>query len=124
MHLFQTFDAQLSRGARIQRMDPNRDMLNAIYKMTKENNEVLHSMRRSAFIGGILRFIIYGALIIAPIWFYMAYLNEGVQKMLSAFNQMQTTGAGAQVQFNAFQQTLKDLEAKIPGFPRASSTPK
>ena len=103
-------------------MDPNRDMLVDIFKMTKENNQILHGMRRRAMIGGLLKFVIWTALLLAPIWFYMTYLNASVQKMLATFNQLQTTGADAQAQISAFQKSIIDLEAKIPGFSHATST--
>ncbi|MDP3645473.1 MAG: hypothetical protein Q8R25_00075 [bacterium] len=97
-------------------MDPNREMMNDIYKMTKENNQMLHGMRRRALIGGLLKFIIWTVLLLAPIWFYMAYLNDSVQKIMSTFSQVQATGASAQVQLDAFQKTIRDLQSKIPGF--------
>jgi len=96
--------------------NPNHDMMAAIFKMTKENNDLLHSMRRRAFIGGFLKFLIYAALFLAPVWFYATYLNQDVQKMLQAFNQMQQTGANVQLQFNNIQNSVKSLESKIPGF--------
>jgi hypothetical protein len=103
-------------------MEPNRDMLVDIYKMVKENNHMLHSMRRRALIGGLLKFIIWTLLIVAPFWFYMTYLNTSVQQILSTFKQMQATGANAQSQLEAFQKSITDLENKIPGFPHATST--
>ena len=98
-------------------MDPNRNMLNDIFKMTKENNDMLHGMRRRAFVGGLLKFIIWGAIFIAPIWFYMTYLNESMQKMLTAFNQVQATGVSAQTQLGSFQNMFKEFTDKISFFP-------
>ncbi len=94
---------------------PQHDLMNQIYKMTKENNEMLHSMRRRAFLGGLLKFALYALFLIGPIWFYYTYLNDSVQNMLKAFNQMQTTGANVQASFGNFQESLKQLQEKIPG---------
>ena|SRR3989344_4769994 len=102
-------------------MDPNRDMLNDIFKMTKDNNDMLHGMRRRAFVGGLLKFIIWGAIFIAPIWFYMTYLNESMQKMFTAFNQVQATSVSAQTQLGSFQNSIKDFFDKIPFFPHATT---
>lgn len=97
-------------------------MMNAIFKMTKENNDLLHSMRRRAFLGGLLKFVIWTALLVAPIWFYMTYLNQSVQNVMQAVVQMQQTGTNVQANFTNLQNSLKQLESKIPGFSSASQT--
>jgi hypothetical protein len=81
-------------------------MLVDIFKMVKDNNHMLHTMRRHALIGGLLKFALWSALIIAPIWFYMTYLNANVQKMVTMYNQLQVTGADAQAQLQAFQKSI------------------
>ncbi len=88
--------------------------------LTRENNRMLHSMRRNAFWGGVLKFILYALLLLAPIWFYMTYLNGAVQQMLQAVQKVQGTSASAQAQLSGFQSALQQLESKIPGF---STTP-
>lgn len=81
-------------------------------------------MRRNAFWGGIFKMIIYGVLFLAPIWFYMTYINGTVQQMLKTMEQVQGAGTNAQVQVNNFQELLKDWQSKLPAFMRSStSTP-
>jgi hypothetical protein len=103
-------------------MEPNREMLADIFKMVKENNHMLHSMRRRALIGGLLKFVIWTILFVAPIWFYMTYLNASVQNMLHTVDQVRSTGNQAQTQLNSFADSLKELESKLPAFMQGSTT--
>ena len=103
-------------------MDPDKQMLQETYRLAKENNHMLHAMRRNAFIGGILKLLLYAALLLLPFWFYMTYLNGVVQQMLQAYQQLQGTGAQAQAQIGDFQKTLSDLQNKLPSFMQATST--
>jgi len=104
-------------------MEPNHDMLGDVYRITKENNHMLHAMRRRALVGGLIKFIIWAVLILGPVWFYMTYLNASVQKVLDTFTQIQSTGAKAEAQLRAFQQSISELQAKIPGLPTAAPSP-
>ncbi len=92
-----------------------------MYRLTRENNRMLHAMRRNAFWGGILKFIFWSAILIAPIWFYMTYLNATVEKMLHTIDQVQGTGAKAQAQVSGWENAWKQFEAK---FGMGSSTSK
>ena len=103
-------------------MEPNRDMLMDIFRMTKENNQILHSMRRRALIGGILKFVIWTALIVAPIWFYMTYLNATVQNLLHTVDEMRNTGTQAQTQFSSLEKSWNDFESKLPAFMQGTTT--
>ena len=91
-------------------------MLQETYRLAKENNKMLHTMRRNAFWGGILKFVIYAAFLLAPLWFYMQYLAPTLNQALQTMQQAQGTGAKAEAQLASFQQALQRLESKIPGF--------
>ena len=93
-------------------MEPT-DLIKETYRLTLENNRMLHKMRRSAFWGRIVSIIVYGALLLAPIWLYMQYLAPIVDKMLQTAQQIQGTGASAQAQFSGLQDAWKAFEAKI-----------
>ncbi len=97
-------------------------MLQETYRLAKENNRMLHAMRRNAFWGGLLKFIIYAALLIAPLWLYANYLAPVMNQMVKTMNELQGTGAKAQAQFGGFQDVLKQLQAKFPSG-GSSSTP-
>ena len=92
-----------------------------MYRLAKENNKMLHAMRRNAFWGGIFKFIFWTAILIAPLWFYMTYLNTTVEKMLHTIDQIQGTGAKAQSQFNGIEASWKQFEAKF-GFGSSSTS--
>ena len=88
-------------------------VLQEMLELTRENNRMLHKMRRNAFWGGIIRWVIYAALLLAPLWFYMTYLNDTVQRMMKTIDQMQGTSARAQAQFGDFSAMWKEIEAKF-----------
>ena len=95
-------------------MESDNQMLQETYRLAKENNKMLHAMRRNAFWGGLVKFIIYAALLIAPLWLYANYLAPIMDQMLKTMNELQGTGAKAQAQFGGFQDVLKQLQAKFP----------
>jgi len=74
---------------------------------------MLHGMRRNAFWGGVLKVIFWIAIIIAPIWFYTTYLAPVVQSFQNTVNQVQGTGAKAQVQLDSFQDMLKRFSSQF-----------
>jgi len=79
-------------------------------------------MRRHAFWGGLFKFILYAAFLLAPIWFYYTYLHGTVQQTLKTMEQIQGAGSNAQVQLSNFQELMKQLESKIPSFMRPSTS--
>jgi len=82
---------------------------------------MLRTMRRNAFWGGILKFIIYAALLLAPIWFYMTYLNSTVQSLVQTMDRVQGTSQQAQSQFNGIEASWQAFEAKF-GFGTSSTS--
>lgn len=96
------------------RMDPMHGEQQEIYRLVKENNHMLHKMRRNALWGGIFKFIFWAVIFIAPLWFYMTYLAPVVQDMVKTVEQVQGTSAKAQAQFGSFQEMLKQLQQKFP----------
>ncbi|MDO8575917.1 MAG: hypothetical protein Q7R90_01225 [bacterium] len=89
-------------------------MQQEMYRLTKENNHMLHKMRRNALWGGIIKFIFWVAILLAPLWFYMVYLAPVVNDMMKTVQQIQGTSAKAQVQIGGFQEMLKQLQQKFP----------
>lgn len=87
-------------------------MQEEILRLEKDNNRMLHSMRRSAFWGGVFKAIFWLAIIIAPIWFYSVYLAPVVQSFQNTVNQVQTTSTNAQAQINGFGASIKQLQDK------------
>ena len=92
-------------------------MLEETYRLAKENNKLLHAMRRSAFLGRLVKFIFYILiLVVAPLWVYTTYLAPLVGNLQQTLNQIQGTNAKAQSGLNSLQSALKQVESKIPGF--------
>ncbi len=100
-------------------MPPNSEM-HELLQLTRENNRMLHAMRRNAFLGGIIKFIFYVLiLIVAPLWVYSTYLAPVVQSMQQTMHQIQGANASAQNQFSSFEtllSQLQQLQSKIPNF--------
>lgn len=103
-------------------MPQNSDqLLREIYRLTRENNELMHRARRSAFFWGFLKFVIYAALIIAPIWFYMTYLNGAVNQMLQTMNKIEGVNTQSQSQLQGFESAWQQFQSRFGG---ATSTSK
>jgi hypothetical protein len=104
-------------------MEPTPDnLLRETYRLAKENNEMLHRMRRSAFVGGIVKFILYALLLLVPIWFYMTYLNGTVQVLIQDLNRVEGVNTQAQNQFQGFEQAWQQFESHF-GVSSATTTP-
>ena len=97
-------------------LNPIQGQQQEIARLVRENNKMLHSMRRHAFWGGLAKFIIYALLLLAPLWLYMQYLAPVLESAMKTVNQLQGTGAKAEAQFGNFQDMLKQLQEKIPSF--------
>src|SRR5437016_5923691 len=102
-------------------MDPNdENMLRETYRLAKENNRMLHKIRRSAFISNLFSFIFYAALFAAPIWFYMTYLSSTVDRFTQTMNQMQGTTTQAKSQLQALQEAWNMIQSRVSKY---GSTP-
>ena len=104
-------------------MDPNNtQMLQEILRLSRENNKMLHSLRRNAFLGGVLKIIIYAVLFLAPIWFYATYISGTVDKFVAAVNKAQGTAQSAQTQFSSFEDAMKNIQSHLPSFLQGTTT--
>ncbi len=88
-------------------------MLKETYRLTQENNRILRSMKRNAFWGGLIRLIIYAALLLIPAWFYFTYMAPVVEQMMQTVQEIQGTGAKAQAQFTSLQDAWKQFQEKL-----------
>lgn len=90
---------------------PHEITLEEVYKLAKENNNMLHAMRRDAFVGGILKFIFWILLfVVLPYIAYVTYLAPYIKSIESAYqnlNEQANTLSGA-------AQDLEDLKKQIP----------
>ena len=89
-------------------------MLQEMYRLTKENNKMLHKMRRNAFWGGLIKFLLYAALFLAlPFWLYATYLAPMMEQALDTYQQIQGTGAKAQAQFSDIQGFINQFKGQF-----------
>jgi hypothetical protein len=94
-------------------MPPDRDM-QELLRLTRDTNKMLHSMRRNAFWGGVLKFVLYAVVFIAvPFWLYATYLAPIMEQMLATYEQIQGTGASAQAQWSDFQNMLEQFKSQF-----------
>lgn len=96
--------------------DLDRTELEQILKLTKENNRMLHAMRRNAWLGGIFKVLLWAGLIIIPFWLYMQYLAPVMQSAMDTMDQLQGTGAKAQAQFSDLNNAMQKLQDLYPQY--------
>lgn len=87
------------------------DKLDELLRLTKENNRMLHKMRRSAWIGGIFRVAMWIAFIIVPLWLYLEYVAPIMAQMLASYEQIQGTTEAARVQLSGMQELLQKAQS-------------
>ena len=90
-------------------------LLRETHRLALENNQMLRKMRRGATVRMIIWLVIYAAIIAAPIWLYVTYLDGAVQKMLKAYDAFQGTSSGAAQQYQGMQDAIKDFQTRMGG---------
>ncbi len=94
-------------------MPNDHELIKEIHRLTVENNRQLHKMRRSAFWSRLISFVVYAALLIAPLWFYMQYLAPMVDQMFNTVQQFQGTGADASARLESLQHMWDELQQRF-----------
>lgn len=103
-------------------MDPEeKKLLEETYKMARENNAMLHSSRRWAFIHGIIKWTIYALMIGFPLYYLinnvLPMLNSGVDKLnqvQSAIGKVQGATQNVGSQFSEMQKLLDKVKGSLP----------
>ncbi|MES2014785.1 MAG: hypothetical protein V4437_03155 [Patescibacteria group bacterium] len=68
--------------------------LGEIYELVKDNNRILHAMRRDAFIGGIIKFIFWIIVLVILPYISWLFIQPYVQGALDTYqNVKQTTSS-------------------------------
>lgn len=101
---------------------PEHNLLQETYRLSLENNKMLRKMKRNAFWGGIIRTIVYAALLAAPLWFYLSYVGPVVDRMMNQVQQIQGTSVAAQTKFSEFESAWDQFKAKLPGMGSGATT--
>lgn len=67
----------------------DRDAFQELVRLTKDNNRMLKAMRRDAFIGGVIKIVIYAVLIFLPIWLYQQIVAPQVDRLVQTAESVQ-----------------------------------
>jgi hypothetical protein len=62
-------------------MPPERDRLEEIYRLERENNKLLRGMKRRAWWGTIVRILMLMLALGVPLWLYFTYLAPVLEQM-------------------------------------------
>ena len=65
--------------------------LTEMYEFTKENNHMLKAMRRDAFIGGIVKFVVWVVLFIVLPYIAWLFIQPYLQGVLDTYQNVQKT---------------------------------
>ena len=96
-------------------MDPD---LQELYRLERENNRMLRSLKRRSFWGGVFRIALFVIALGVPIWLYFTYLAPIFEQM----NQVLEGATGTRVQI---QGQFEDWAALFKQyFGGASSSPR
>lgn len=91
------------------------DQMEEVLRLARDNNRLLRSMRRSSLLGAIMKTILWIALIVLPLWFYVQYIAPVMESMIQTYNQIQGTSAEAQAQFGQMSDYLKQFQSLYGG---------
>jgi hypothetical protein len=96
--------------------------LQEILRLTKENNQMLHAMRRTARMHAFFKLIFYAVLVFGIVWLYLHVLAPLLTQMLDTLDKIQGASSQAQGQLSGLTGSLEKLRSFIPGMGTASST--
>lgn len=98
-------------------MDMNKDdLLEETYRLARDNNRMLHAMRRNAFLSGLVRVIFWVAIVGFTVWSYMQFVDPVLQSVVRASAQIQAVGGSAGAQISDLQNAINSIKGVIPGF--------
>ncbi len=93
--------------------------LDEIYDLEKDNNRMLHAMRRSAFIWGMIKLIFYVLiLVVAPLYIYSTWVQPFLDNASQTFHQVQGTGTSIQLQVDQVAALWNKFVSSLPSFMR------
>ncbi len=80
-----------------------------LYRMVQDNNRMLHSMRRSAFVGGIIKMVWWVVLLVVLPYLTWLYIQPYLTSVLEQYQNIQGQGAALQGQAVELQKQLDSL---------------
>ncbi len=91
-------------------MDPDKQKLDEIYRLERDNNRMLRSMRRNAFWGGLFKIILYLFVLGVPIWLYFTYLAPVVEQLNNTMSSISGTRVQIQDQFSGWGEAYQHFK--------------
>ncbi|MFA5877631.1 MAG: hypothetical protein WC880_04720 [Candidatus Paceibacterota bacterium] len=89
--------------------------LSEMYEFTKENNHMLKAMRRDAFIGGIIKFIVWVVLFIVLPYIAWLFIQPYLQGVLDTYQNVQKTTSAVSNTTSVNLSKLDELLKKFGG---------
>ncbi|MBP9748538.1 MAG: hypothetical protein KBD17_02905 [Candidatus Pacebacteria bacterium] len=89
--------------------------LTEMYEFTKENNHMLKAMRRDAFIGGIIKFVIWVALFIVLPYIAWLFIQPYLQGVVDTYQNVQKTTSAVSNTTTANLSKIDELLKKFGG---------
>ncbi|MEN9390602.1 MAG: hypothetical protein RLZZ283_702 [Candidatus Parcubacteria bacterium] len=83
--------------------------LEEMYEMVKSNHSMLKSMRRTAFVGGIVKFVFYIVILFVLPYYTWLYIQPYLENVLEQYQQVQGATTGAQVQIGDLQKQIESF---------------
>lgn len=90
--------------------------LEEMYQMVRENNHMLKSARRSAFVGGIVKTVWWVVILLVLPYLTWLYIEPYVNTAMAQYQAVQQQGAGVQSQAAELQKQLGDLQGQAGWF--------
>ncbi len=90
--------------------------LEEMYQMVRDNNHMLKSARRSAFIGGIVKAIWWVVILIVLPYLTWLYIEPYLNTALAQYQAVQQQGGNIQNQAAELQKQLNELQGQTGGF--------
>jgi sensor histidine kinase YesM len=90
--------------------------LEEMYDMVRENNSMLKSARRSAFVGGIVKFIFWVVVLVVLPYVTWLYVEPYLNTVMAQYQAVSTQSGNLQNQAAELQKQLTDLQGQTGGF--------
>src|SRR3989338_885930 len=100
-------------------MEPD---LHEIYRLERENNQMLKSLKRRSLWGGIFKLLIYLLALGVPIWLYFTYLYPIVQQVDRTLTEMTGKKVELEGQFGEWADAFTQFRNRFTGATSSSTT--
>ncbi len=90
--------------------------LEEMYQMVRDNNHMLKSARRSAFIGGIIKAVWWVVILLVLPYLTWLYIEPYFNTALAQYQAVQAQGGEVTAQAAELQKQLNELKSSSSGF--------